>query len=325
MTPGFVDVTFRTRYRTDSDDCVLAVTGSSAFLGAWDPSVSVLLEPSGQGDWWDATVPLPLAECLEYKLFVWNRRLRHVVRWEERENRIQWIDRGPIVVMAFWNNDSYVKCKKEVCKVSHCECQLPITPTGGDKNTVIIKIVSKYCLEDTSHCLALVGSGVHLGNWNPSLAIQFTQTLFQSQELLCVTFSFPKGAVAEWKLVVLNKTTRKPFKWEERHNRLLSVEPNNCRKRQLICMYAMWNVDAVLAGTRCSCSDEFPQIPTIGDGASAIDKTSAHTTCNTSHIYMYMLSHILDENMPGTGVRKHRKNKTRKIVRFIETPIRYVY
>lgn len=204
---------------------------------------------------------LPLSNYYEWKLLVFDKDLRRVVRWEERENRWNWVDRGPVDITVWWNGVELIQCLLMECKYLHCHCLTPYTNLQVNPNDLVTVIfVTHYYYNTPDQVLAIIGSGQYLGNWNPLLARQFNKTVSRYHNRLSLALFMPVNEKAEWKFVLLNKRYRRVIKWEDHGNRCLDTSfPDTAATRRRLTIGANWNEDAYKVTSNVKFVDEHCQ------------------------------------------------------------------
>jgi len=253
-----IEVRFATHYQTVTKDHVISVTGSCAFLGSWDPDHALLLTRQEHSDWWEGRVLLPLTEYFEWKLIVYDSATRQVVRWEEIENRWNWVDRGPIEITVWWNGDELTQCTIMECKYLHCHCLTPYTNLSiKHSDLVTLTFLTHFRYADQGHVLAICGSGPYLGDWNPILSRQFDKTVSTQHHSLSLTITMPVKEKARWKFVLLDKRYRHVVMWEDHDARVLETDfPDGQLTMRRLIIGVNWNEDIYKTSKSYKCMDE---------------------------------------------------------------------
>lgn len=297
---------------------MIGISGSCEPLGNWDPEKALVLKKQDTNDWWECEVLLPISDYFEWKLVVMELESKKVVRWEDRGNRWNWVDKGPMEVTAWWNEGELSQCLLMECKYLHCHCLTPYTDLKfkhGDLVTVIF--LTHFSYEESGQVLAVSGSGCFLGNWDPKLARQFDKTASQQLNRLSLTITMPMNETAEWKFVLINKRFRRVIKWEDHPNRQIDTKfPEQGVTKRRMTIGANWNEVAYKVTKNFKCVDDSCQcnahVPSPGGckqekaAASAISASQEQAQTSESGSQIQKTVHF--SNNPVTEVRVFEKD-----------------
>lgn len=305
-----IEIRFATHYRVCDEKHVVAISGSCESLGAWKPEQVLLLKRQDAGDWWEGAIMLPLSVYFEWKIVIYDEDRKQVVRWEERENRWKWVDRGPIEITVWWNMDELTQCTLMECKYLHCHCFTPYSNmTLNHRDLVTLIFITHFRYMDPGHTLAISGSGPYLGNWNPTLARQFDKTASSQHYRLTLTILMPVNESVEWKFVLLNRRYRTVIAWEDRENRRLETEfPESGVIRRRMTVGANWNENSYKTTKTFKAIDELCKC-NVSSANNGKQETAAPTLSETAKL----LSNVVEK---GSALRS---------VHFLDNPVSEVH
>ncbi|KAK6192819.1 hypothetical protein SNE40_004226 [Patella caerulea] len=100
-----VSLAFETMYKSLGQGEKIGISGSLKEIGGWNPKKCAIGNefPYGSGRW-IIRLALPPLESLEWKWVVVSRDGCHVLRWEERANRVQSTGVSNGRIIAPWNS-----------------------------------------------------------------------------------------------------------------------------------------------------------------------------------------------------------------------------
>ncbi|KAH3760116.1 hypothetical protein Pelo_8059 [Pelomyxa schiedti] len=99
---------FSLHYFTPEPQVYLAISGSIAKLGLWDPSKAVPMTRQASG-WWTVTLDLMVGSTFYWKFVVCNSADRKALRWEGTPNRHWRVIFQDAIYTAQWESTKYVQ------------------------------------------------------------------------------------------------------------------------------------------------------------------------------------------------------------------------